>query len=472
MKDGKAFGACLHLVGPICAYLAECAALTLAVASLALGGAHAQPNFFPGRGLAVASTNAPPRFLNADYEFTLSADGGVPPYSWPVSTTGLPVPDIGADELTDDNGHTPTRSFTTASGTPTETPTPSVTDGPSASRTPTVTATASGTPTVTNTPPATRTPTDTAPSTATLTVAVTVNPTFAACAGNCDASTVVTIDELVRAVNIGLGKARLQDCERADVNGDGRVSVDELVQAVGNSLYGCGVTPPTPLPTGTPTRIPTATATRPPTVTPSPTRTGTPRATDTPLAPDTSCVVRDLGNGRTESVSGSTRNKQNSFSGRCGGGGATDQAYLYRAPVDGFYTFYTDDTSFDTVVYVLDADCNGVELGCNDDAGANPGNSQLTLLLRRGQQVVTIVDGFKDENGDFRLHIREGEPPPTPTPSVGSSCNCSCRCSYCSATVQATCSPRCFGGCTSLCQDTCRTNPGCGFFVSGSGSCW
>jgi len=79
-----------------------------------------------------------------------------------------------------------------------------------------------------------------------------------------------------------------------DVNGDGNITIDELLGAVNNALYGCGVVPPTPLPTrtatrtGTPTRTPTrtpsvtATSTATRTVTQTRTATATPSVTATP----------------------------------------------------------------------------------------------------------------------------------------------------------------------------------------------
>jgi len=41
-------------------------------------------------------------------------------------------------------------------------------------------------------------------------------------------------------VNIALGNAALLDCEAADSNHDGQVTVDEILTAVNNALNGCG----------------------------------------------------------------------------------------------------------------------------------------------------------------------------------------------------------------------------------------
>jgi hypothetical protein len=59
------------------------------------------------------------------------------------------------------------------------------------------------------------------------------------CAGDCNSDAAVTVDEVVRAVNIALGGAVLDDCAAADDGQDGTVTVDELVRAVAAALSGC-----------------------------------------------------------------------------------------------------------------------------------------------------------------------------------------------------------------------------------------
>jgi hypothetical protein len=61
------------------------------------------------------------------------------------------------------------------------------------------------------------------------------------CVGDCDGGNTVTVDELVRMVNIALGRQQdLVLCPNADGNGDMLVTVDEIVTAVNNALNGCG----------------------------------------------------------------------------------------------------------------------------------------------------------------------------------------------------------------------------------------
>jgi hypothetical protein len=77
------------------------------------------------------------------------------------------------------------------------------------------------------------------------------------CAGDCDQSGSVTIDELVLGVGIALGVHPPGRCTAMDANVDADVSVDELVAAVEHTLGGCGIGRSTPTPTSTPATTPT-----------------------------------------------------------------------------------------------------------------------------------------------------------------------------------------------------------------------
>ena len=61
----------------------------------------------------------------------------------------------------------------------------------------------------------------------------------ASCPGDCNGDGVVTINELILAVNIGLGLANVDQCPAADVNDDGQVTVNEVVTAVNFGQNGC-----------------------------------------------------------------------------------------------------------------------------------------------------------------------------------------------------------------------------------------
>ncbi|HVM97812.1 MAG TPA: EF-hand domain-containing protein [Candidatus Acidoferrales bacterium] len=99
-----------------------------------------------------------------------------------------------------------------------------------AAPTPSSTATAliAPTPTATPTPPVEATPT--------------IDPTptaYTPCAGDCNHDNVVSVDELVLGVRIDLGDAALDQCPAFDVNGDGEVTLDEILRAVNSALQDC-----------------------------------------------------------------------------------------------------------------------------------------------------------------------------------------------------------------------------------------
>lgn len=78
-----------------------------------------------------------------------------------------------------------------------------------------------------------------------------------ACLGDCNGDGFVTVDEILTGVNIALGAQELASCLSFDGNGDSIVSVDEIIQALNVALTGCAVEPGTPTPTPTPTATPT-----------------------------------------------------------------------------------------------------------------------------------------------------------------------------------------------------------------------
>jgi hypothetical protein len=64
-----------------------------------------------------------------------------------------------------------------------------------------------------------------------------------ACVGDCDGSGTITVDELVRGVNISLGRAALDTCSNFDRDDNQRVTVDELIAGVNGALIGCTQAP-------------------------------------------------------------------------------------------------------------------------------------------------------------------------------------------------------------------------------------
>jgi autotransporter-associated beta strand protein len=108
-------------------------------------------------------------------------------------------------------------------------PTPGPT-GPTVSA-PTDTPTALSTATPTEAPPTSGSPSRTPTPTAT--------PVRPRCTGDCDGNGSVAVNELVVGVNIALETAVLELCSAFDADDDERVTVPELIKAVGNALNGC-----------------------------------------------------------------------------------------------------------------------------------------------------------------------------------------------------------------------------------------
>jgi len=59
------------------------------------------------------------------------------------------------------------------------------------------------------------------------------------CAGDCNGDSTVTLDELVQAINVALGRFSNGICPRLDDDKDGLVAIHEVVKAVGAALNGC-----------------------------------------------------------------------------------------------------------------------------------------------------------------------------------------------------------------------------------------
>ncbi len=93
----------------------------------------------------------------------------------------------------------------------------------------------------------------------------------------------------------------------------------------------------------------------------------------------------------------------------CGGSGSPDLAYEWRVPYDGFFVLDTQGSDYDTVLYLRD-DCDGAELGCNDN-GEGVGYSSLVGPFVADQRVVVVLDGTGGESGTAQLNINPVECP-------------------------------------------------------------
>src|SRR5215468_6678060 len=80
----------------------------------------------------------------------------------------------------------------------------------------------------------------------------------ATCPGDCNDRQSVMINNLITCVSIDLGTQQVSACPACDVNMDNMVTVNEVIDAVDSTLYGC---PGAPTPTrgaATATPIPTS----------------------------------------------------------------------------------------------------------------------------------------------------------------------------------------------------------------------
>ncbi len=122
------------------------------------------------------------------------------------------------------------------------------------------------------------------------------------------------------------------------------------------------------------------------------------------------CVERDLGSTLGNVATGNTIGAGNDSSGSCGNfiffqSSAPEQGFLWTAPEAGSYRIDTFGSSYNTVLYVRDAVCQGAELACNNDTGGQ--QSMVTLSLAAGQSIIVFVDGnfFNPREGAFVLNI-------------------------------------------------------------------
>jgi hypothetical protein len=120
----------------------------------------------------------------------------------------------------------------------------------------------------------------------------------------------------------------------------------------------------------------------------------------------TSCTIGDLGESTGSGLDSQTNvgaNDDNTASTDCSADtSGEDFAYLWTAPADNYYSFSTDGSDYDTVLYILDG-CNGEELECSDAGG---GASSLEgVFMEAGTEVVVVIDSAAGGEGTFSLDI-------------------------------------------------------------------
>ncbi len=118
------------------------------------------------------------------------------------------------------------------------------------------------------------------------------------------------------------------------------------------------------------------------------------------------CPDQSLGSATGMHVASGTTSGADDLSASCGGmARGPETAFGWTAPRTATWIIDTIGSSFDTVLYVLDGDCHGAELACDDDMGGMF-TSRVTVTVRGGQHVVIVVDGFNPgTGGNFFLNI-------------------------------------------------------------------
>jgi hypothetical protein len=121
-----------------------------------------------------------------------------------------------------------------------------------------------------------------------------------------------------------------------------------------------------------------------------------------------SCANFDLGSALGAVATGNTTGHPDTYH-TCNGQGSPDVSYAWTAPAAGTYTIDTcggPDQSLDTTLTVLNGDCTGTRLACDDD-GCGTFLSRAHVTLTAGQLVIIVVDG-DDDMGRYTLKITSG----------------------------------------------------------------
>lgn len=128
------------------------------------------------------------------------------------------------------------------------------------------------------------------------------------------------------------------------------------------------------------------------------------------------CGVQEMGSAVPQTKTGFPQSNQIDPS--CAAPGSPEHVYRFTAPSSGSFTFDTFGSFYDTVLHVLDAQMC-FPLGCNDDTMFGL-ESQLTLTLSMGQQVLVIADGYGGDNGQYILNVSQTPTAVCPNANLGS----------------------------------------------------
>ncbi len=103
------------------------------------------------------------------------------------------------------------------------------------------------------------------------------------------------------------------------------------------------------------------------------------------------CDPVDLGSEMGRSVAENLNPSVNLITGSCGGESGFEEIFTWIAPADGTYVMDTMDWYRDTVLYVLDGDCSGSELACNESPSTSQ-RSVLSVTAQEGDELLIVID--------------------------------------------------------------------------------
>ena len=122
------------------------------------------------------------------------------------------------------------------------------------------------------------------------------------------------------------------------------------------------------------------------------------------------CVNTDLADSTGIAVAvGTNIGLGDNFSSTCSAGtGGEEEIFSWYAPASGTYTFSTENSDYDTILYMYDS-CVGAELECNDDEDFVNGVTTSKLedvFVAQGESVVIVIDGYdSSSSGNYSLDI-------------------------------------------------------------------
>lgn len=124
-----------------------------------------------------------------------------------------------------------------------------------------------------------------------------------------------------------------------------------------------------------------------------------------PVEPSNCELPIDIGKAVGTSYSGVLdQNDAGEYQGNCGGFGQ-EAVFLFTAPQDGTFSFDTRFSGIDTTLSVVNRDCYGITLGCNDDTYGS--DSEVLVDLYQGQVVALAVEAYDGGVGPYTLNVNQ-----------------------------------------------------------------